>query len=81
MVYRESKGFIAYTKGAPEVIVNLCSGILESGRVQGFSPREKKRILSENSQMTSGGLRVLGLAYRRLPELAGRDLDLSLIHI
>ena len=75
MVYRESKGFIAYTKGAPEVIVNLCSGILESGRVQDFSPREKKRILSENSQMTSGGLRVLGLAYRRLPELAGRDLD------
>ena len=62
MVYRESKGFIAYTKGAPEVIVNLCSGILESGRVQDFSPREKKRILSENSQMTSGGLRVLGLA-------------------
>mgnify|MGYP000909583509 CR=1 FL=1 len=75
MIYRESKGLVAYTKGAPEVIVSLCTGILESGRVLEMSPGERRRILSENSRMASQGLRVLALAYRHLPELRGKDLE------
>ena len=73
-IYRDSKGFTAYTKGAPEVIINLCTAILESGRIRGLSTPEKKKILEENSRMASKGLRVLALAYRTIPELPGKDL-------
>jgi Ca2+-transporting ATPase len=75
MICRESKGLVVYTKGAPEVIINLSSGILESGRVRDFSLPEKKQILYENSRMASRGLRVLALAYRHLPVIRGQDLD------
>lgn len=75
MICRESKELVAYTKGAPEVIINLCSGILESGRVRDFSLEERRRMLGENSRMASRGLRVLALAYRHLPEMHGRNLD------
>ncbi len=74
-IHRESKGFIAYTKGAPEVIISLCTSVLESGRVRDLSLAEKRRILQENSRMASKGLRVLALAYRNIPELQVTDLD------
>jgi Ca2+-transporting ATPase len=74
-IHRRSKGYVAYTKGAPEVIINLCSYILESGRVRDLSFRDRGNILRENSRMASRGLRVLALAYRHLPELHRQDQD------
>lgn len=75
VIYKEQKGFFAYTKGAPEIVINLCSGILKSGKVEKFTSRERKKILSENSHMASRGLRVLALAYRRMSVLPETDPD------
>lgn len=53
----KDNGNVAYTKGAPEVLLKLC----KLGKV------EKEKILEINEDMTSRGLRVLALAYRKLP--------------
>lgn len=58
----------AYVKGAPEIILKRCAHFLEEGNVKGLTEKEKKKILEINEKMASGALRVLGMAYRRLPD-------------
>lgn len=54
----EENGKVAYTKGAPELVLDLCK----------LKKSEKEKILKINEEMTSRGLRVLALAYRKLPD-------------
>jgi len=56
----------AYTKGAPEVVLSLCSKILVNGHVQRLSKTEKEKILSQNDAFARQALRVLGFAYKEL---------------
>ncbi len=58
----------AYVKGAPEVILNLCSHIYKDNKVAALSEEERERLLKLNEEMAGEGLRVLGTAYRKLPE-------------
>lgn len=58
----------SFTKGAPDVVLSRCSGII--GRSGGTAPlaEEKRAFLSEvNSRLASQGLRVLALALRKWP--------------
>jgi len=59
---------VAYVKGAPEVILELCSYIYKDNKVTELSEEEKERLLKLNEKMAGEGLRVLGMAYRELPE-------------
>jgi Ca2+-transporting ATPase len=59
---------LAFVKGAPEVILELCTWIFESGEFKRITEEERKRLLRVNEEMASEGLRVLGMAYRELPE-------------
>jgi Ca2+-transporting ATPase len=56
-----------YTKGAPDVLLNLCSKVWWEGEVRLLTPEIKEEILLANEQMASQALRVIGLAYRELP--------------
>jgi Ca2+-transporting ATPase len=57
-------GIVAYSKGAPEVIINSCTRQLaEDGEVP-LSAEKKEAILATGQQMASKALRVLGLAYK-----------------
>jgi Ca2+-transporting ATPase len=59
---------IAFMKGAPEVLIERCTQILGDGGIRELSVAEKERILKANEEMAQGALRVLGVAYRELPE-------------
>ncbi len=62
---------IAFVKGAPEVILEKCTYLLENGEEKQLIAAERKEILRANEQMASSALRVLAMAYRKLPpELA-----------
>jgi Ca2+-transporting ATPase len=61
------KGLVAYVKGAPEIILDLCTRAL-SGKEVPLDRELKERILEVNQEMASQAQRVLALAYRRLPE-------------
>jgi Ca2+-transporting ATPase len=65
---------VAYVKGAPEIIVERCSYVYDKGKIKKLSKEEKQKILRINEQMASEALRVLGMAYRELPEKFTEDL-------
>ena len=56
----------AYSKGAPEVIIESCTHVLHGGKVKPFTKAEKEKLLQQNSGMASRALRVLGFAYREI---------------
>lgn len=59
---------VAFMKGAPEVVLERCTHIMEDGGVRELSEKEKAEILKINEEMAQDALRVLGVACRELPE-------------
>jgi Ca2+-transporting ATPase len=55
-----------YIKGAPEVVLSMCSHILQARRVETLSPQQKDDLLKINASMAGDALRVLAMAYRKL---------------
>ena len=69
-VHQTSQGKIAYSKGAPEVILSSCRHIYRDGQETKLSDDDKNNILSVSLEMAGDALRVLGAAYKRLPDTA-----------
>ncbi|QRN82875.1 cation-translocating P-type ATPase [Chloroflexota bacterium] len=61
---------IIAVKGAPDVVLNLCSHIqtMTNGDEK-LTDDRRKQVLAANDAMTGSALRVLGVAYRMLPVL------------
>lgn len=71
-VHRTDNGFVQYTKGAPDVILDRCSQLLKDGQVIPMTEAEKAEILAANKKMADKALRVLACSsrsYDTLPEL------------
>lgn len=60
----------AYIKGAPETILERSTYILENGKEEKLTPQKKTMVLQANEQLASNALRVLAMAYKRLPSAA-----------
>ena len=58
----------AYVKGAPEILLEKCSHILENGKVRRITKEDKQKISNMDDDFAKDALRVLGLAYRSLPD-------------
>lgn len=71
----QEKKLEAYVKGAPEVVIERCTHVLQDGKVKKLSALEKKAILEVNEKMASDALRVLGIAYRELTNHALENID------
>ena len=79
--------YVIAVKGAPDVVLNLCN------RYQAMNAQEAKplddagrqRILDANDAMTKNALRVLGVAYRIVPDAPDEnnteDLEKDLIFV
>ena len=59
----------AFVKGAPDVVLELCSHIRENGRAVPLTDELRKQVLEQNRDLASHALRVLGVAYRPLDAL------------
>ncbi len=67
---------ILHTKGAPDTILDLSGHILLGGKVQPLTAELRQAILAENERMAGQALRVIGVAFRTLPEAElPSDLD------
>ncbi|UNU25980.1 cation-translocating P-type ATPase [Microcoleus vaginatus] len=60
----QQSNYLMLTKGSPELTLERCKGIIVGDRVQPLTQEMRDRILAENNNMASGGLRVLGFAYK-----------------
>jgi Ca2+-transporting ATPase len=77
-VHRMPSGMeAAYVKGAPDVILGLCSRILVEGEERLLTDVERRRILDANDAYAKGALRVLGAAYRNLTPSEKHDSDME----
>ncbi|MQY59207.1 MAG: HAD-IC family P-type ATPase [Clostridia bacterium] len=65
-VHRKNKELLVFTKGAPEVILQGCSFILEDGKVRRLSKGDKEIIALRNRDLAKDALRVLAFAYKAL---------------
>jgi Ca2+-transporting ATPase len=70
-VHQTPQGKIAYSKGAPEVILNSCRRICCDGQERDLTDEDKNKILSVAQEMAGDALRVLGMAYKHLPDTPG----------
>ncbi len=57
-----------YTKGAPDVILNLCTQVYENGKIVPMTDAKRDELLAANKAMADEALRVLALASRTYTE-------------
>jgi Ca2+-transporting ATPase len=82
VIVREADGGEAiYTKGAPEVVLAMCSREARNGEEIPLTSERRQSILQRNAALADDALRVLALAYRRRQpgesELQEKDLALA----
>ena len=68
IVRRADQELTAFTKGAPDLLVNDCTYILEGGKERPLDPADRARIMAANDGYSSRALRVLAVAYRNLDQ-------------
>lgn len=61
-VHKTDKGYTVVSKGAPDVILPLCS----------ISAEKKKEILNKNIELARSGKRVIAAAYKEITSLDGK---------
>ncbi len=75
-VHNVPVGFIQYTKGAPDVVVSLCTSYLEGGKIKPMTDAKRAEIMAANKAMADKALRVLCCAQRLWDKLpASYDAD------
>ena len=62
-------GFEQYTKGAPDVVLGLCTHIFENDAVVPLTDERRAQIAAANKAMADEALRVLALASRSYTEM------------
>jgi len=81
-IHRDAAGIFAFVKGAPDVVLDLCTRIRQNGEAVALSEEKRREVLDQNRDLASHALRVLGVAYRPLdavpdnpvPETLEKDL-------
>jgi len=67
---------IAYIKGAPKEVLELCTGILKQDTSIDLTEQDRTEIMQANDRYARNGLRVLAIAYRMISR--NDDLPASL---
>ena len=70
-VHPVGEGYVQFTKGAPDVVLSLCSHYLKDGQVLPMTGEIREKILRANKAMADRALRVLACAKRDWTELPG----------
>lgn len=66
-IHLAGKHKIAYMKGAPEIVLQKCTHILQNGKVEKLTKENQTKLLKITEAMALQALRNLGFAYRELP--------------
>jgi Ca2+-transporting ATPase len=65
--------YLAMVKGAPDLVLDLCTHIYHHGKAVPLSPAVRQQVLDTNAAMGSSALRVLAAAVKPLSELPPAD--------
>jgi len=70
-IHRSHQGDLAFVKGAPREVLQLCTHILTNGESVPLTEEVRSEIMSVNDEYARRALRVLALARRALPPRSG----------
>jgi len=73
-VRRRADGTVAYTKGAPDLLLQRCTQVLTKDGVRALDDAGRAAITAANARLANQALRVLGAAMRTL-QLDGERLS------
>jgi P-type Ca2+ transporter type 2C len=68
---------LAFTKGAPEVLLGRCSHELVGSEIRPLAAERRAEILKVNEELASEALRTLGVAFRSLPKDAFKSEEVD----
>ena len=72
-------GVVAYSKGAPEVILDSCTRVATDGGERPLGPADREAVLDAARRMAGEALRVLAVATRRDATLADAEQDMTFL--
>lgn len=79
---RREGGHVVYVKGSPGTLLEICGSRWTANEPRPLTEQDRQRVLDDNTQLAEQALRVLGFAYRTLPETyADDDLHRDLIFV
>ncbi len=77
VIVKEGMGQKLLIKGAPDLIIDRCSRYQDGPQVKNLSKQLKDKIFRQNEEMTHDALRVLAVAYRKLPNQIRNNKNLE----
>lgn len=80
-IHRRNKEYVACMKGAPEVVLERCTHIMEGGKARRLTRAMVKRIMEKNVEMGSNALRVLAFSYKPLRRPGPSEKEAETGHI
>ena len=78
-VHRQGDGFVAYAKGAPEVILGVCTHLLTADGERPLTPADLTAIETAAHEMAGRALRVLAVAMR--PETGLETVECDMVFL
>ncbi|MGF1935942.1 MAG: cation-translocating P-type ATPase [Nostoc sp. ChiQUE02] len=73
--FLQSEPYLMFTKGSPELTLARSTQIHLGNHSAPLTEEQRQKILAENDQMASKGLRVLGFAYKPLAQIPPEGSD------
>lgn len=79
-VHQTSDGKIAFIKGAPDILIEKCTEILDGDKIRKITADDVKNIKAANSGMAHKALRVLAVALKK-SELEADKLESNMVFV
>lgn len=80
----ETSELTAFVKGSPESIIGVSASYLSCEGIKPLSEEKQAWFMQENSELAARGLRVLGLAFKRIPSdnrMQHEDVETELVFL
>lgn len=83
-VHKTPNGFVQYTKGAPDVVLSLCTSAYLNGKMVPMTDEIRQAVIDSNKEMADKALRVLCAAmrtYKVQPSNEAEELEQDLCYV
>ena len=74
-IHKTPNGFVQYTKGAPDIVLSLCTTAFVDGKKVPMTDKIRQAIADSNKKMADKALRVLCAAMRTYSEQPSNEPD------
>lgn len=74
-IHRAGEGFVQYTKGAPDVVLSLCTSAYVDGKKVEMTDEIRNAVIASNKEMADKALRVLCVAMRTYAQQPSNEAD------